>query len=458
MPKEKGLKINMLAFILGILIFSCVLTYLVPAGTFDIDKATKRLIPGTFHYVAQTPVSLWQALCNIFNGMVKSAKVMSIVIFMGGALKTIINTGAVEEFLNWAIYRLQKRGVAVIVPMMVILFSLLSAYGGNDSFFTFTVIGVAVAARMGLDPIAGIAMTYFATAVGFGGALKGRTLVAQGLADVPLYSGAGCRTLWLFVMTAIAVLYSLHYCMKIKRDPSKSYMGDTEWLGSRSGVAIEAVRFNLSSLVVIIITAGSFVLNAVMGVLKGWNYPQQVAVLMVASTLCGLIRRESVVKICDDFAEGCRSMGFVAFIIGLGSAIAITMTQGNILHTMVNAVAAPLMNVSKGLGTVAMFWFNWFFNFFIISGSGQAAVVMPIMNPVADALSINRQVAVSAFVYGDAFTNMLFPTSAALLGALAIANVPLKKWLKFVLPFLIILSAATSVFLFYLTEIGWTGM
>ena len=83
---------------------------------------------------------------------------------------------------------------------------------------------------------------------------------------------------------------------------------------------------------------------------------------------------------------------------------------------------------------------------------------MPIMNPVADALSINRQVAVSAFVYGDAFTNMLFPTSAALLGALAIANVPLKKWLKFVLPFLIILSAATSVFLFYLTEIGWTGM
>lgn len=151
-------------------------------------------------------------------------------------------------------------------------------------------------------------------------------------------------------------------------------------------------------------------------------------------------------------------MGFVAFIIGLGSAIAITMTQGNILHTMVNAVAAPLMNVSKGLGTVAMFWFNWFFNFFIISGSGQAAVVMPIMNPVADALSINRQVAVSAFVYGDAFTNMLFPTSAALLGALAIANVPLKKWLKFVLPFLIILSAATSVFLFYLTEIGWTGM
>lgn len=83
----------------------------------------------------------------------------------------------------------------MIVPMMVILFSLLSAYGGNDSFFTFTVIGVAVAARMGLDPIAGISMTYFATAVGFGGALKGRTLVAQGLADVPLYSGAGCRTI-----------------------------------------------------------------------------------------------------------------------------------------------------------------------------------------------------------------------------------------------------------------------
>ena len=83
---------------------------------------------------------------------------------------------------------------------------------------------------------------------------------------------------------------------------------------------------------------------------------------------------------------------------------------------------------------------------------------MPIMNPIADALQIERQVAVSAFVYGDAYTNMLFPTSASLLGALAIAGVPLKNWVKFVLPFLLFLSVLTSVFLYYLTAIGWTGL
>ena len=112
-----------------------------------------------------------------------------------------------------------------------------------------------------------------------------------------------------------------------------------------------------------------------------------------------------------------------------------------------------------GVQTCALpIWFNWLFNFFIISGSGQAAVVMPIMNPIADALQIERQVAVSAFVYGDAYTNMLFPTSASLLGALAIAGVPLKNWVKFVLPFLLVLSVLTSVFLYYLTAIGWTGL
>lgn len=456
--KKNGISINMLVFILGILICSSLLTYIIPAGQFDVNPETKALIPGTYHAVEQTPVNLWNALRNIFTGMTNSAKVMSIVIFMGGALKVIIGTGAVEEFLNWAIFKLQNKGIVVIVPMLVILFSVLSAYGGNDSFFSFTVIGVAVAAKMGLDPIAGMAMTYFATSVGFAGALKGRTLVAQGLADVPLYTGAGWRTVWLFVMTALAVGYALWYCFRVKKNPAKSFMGNTDWMLNGSQGEIEEVKFNPMSLLVIVITAGSFILNAVMGVIKGWTYPEQVAVLLIASTVCGLLYRKSINEIAEAFAKGCQSMGFVAFVIGLGGAISLTLDQGNILQTIVNAVATPLMHVNKGFGTIAMFWFNWLFNFFIISGSGQAAVVMPVLNPIADALSIQRQVAVSAFVYGDAYTNMIFPTSAQLLGALAIANVPLKNWIKFAFPFLIILSVLTSVFLYYLTVIGWTGM
>jgi uncharacterized ion transporter superfamily protein YfcC len=457
--KKKGFTINMLLLIMGILILSSILTYIVPAGKFQIDPATKKIIPGTFKYINQTPVNLWKTLCNIFNGMVKSAKVMSIVIFMGGALRVIIETNAVEDFMNWCIFKLQKKGIYVIVPLMVGLFSILSAYGGNDSFFVFTVIGVAIAAKLGLDPIAGLALTYFATSVGFAGALKGRTLVAQGIAEVPLYSGAGYRTIWLFVMTAMAILYALHYCIKIKRDPSKSYMGNTDWLNSENTTKeIAAAEFKPMSIVVILITAGSFILNAIMGVLYGWYYQQQVAVLLIASTICGLLYRESLTKICNDFANGCKSMGFVAFIIGLGSAIALTMTQGNILHTVVNFVTEPLLKFSKGTGTIAIFWFNWLFNFFIISGSGQASVVMPIINPIADALSIQRQVAVSAFVYGDAFTNMIFPTSAATMAALEIAKVPLTKWLRFAIPFVLIESVVTSGFLYYLTEIGWTGL
>lgn len=108
-PQKKRVSINMLVFILGILVCASLLTYVIPAGQFDMNPDTKALIPGTYHRVEQTPVSLWGALLNIFPGMTNSAKVMSIVIFMGGALKVIISTGAVEEFLNWAIYKLQKK-------------------------------------------------------------------------------------------------------------------------------------------------------------------------------------------------------------------------------------------------------------------------------------------------------------------------------------------------------------
>jgi len=460
--KPGGIKIDILVLILGLLMVVSLLTYIIPAGQFDTDPETKALIPGTYHTIEQTPVSPWGAMQNIFTGMTNSAKVMSSIIITGGALKIIIGTGAVEEFLAFAIFKLKKKGIMVVVPMMVILFSILCAYGGNDSFFAFTIIGVAVAKKLKLDPIAGIGMTYFATAIGFAGAIKGRTITAQGLADVTLYSGAGQRTFWLFFMTACGVVYMLWYCLRIAKNPAKSFMGNTEWLVQASNEAAaeeeEEVKFNPASALVIVITAGTFILNAVMGVMKGWNYPQNTSTVIIASIVCGLLYKWSPGKISSAFAEGCKSMGFIAFIIGLGGAIGVTMTQANILHTIVNWVTTPLMAFNKGVGAIAMFWFNWLFNFFIISGSGQAAVVMPIMVPIADTLGITRQVAVSAFVYGDAYTNMLFPTSAQVIGALAIANVNLKQWTKFVLPFLLILSAFTSVYLYYLASIGWTGM
>lgn len=115
---RKQPKINMLVFIMGILILACIMTYIIPAGQFDVDPDTKALIPGSYHRVDQSPINIWKTLLNIFPGMTNSAKVISIVLFMGGALKVIISTGAVEEFINWAVYKLQKKGVLVIVPMI----------------------------------------------------------------------------------------------------------------------------------------------------------------------------------------------------------------------------------------------------------------------------------------------------------------------------------------------------
>ena len=458
--KKRKLSFNTLLLVLSILVIACIMTYIIPAGQFDMDPETKALIAGTYHRIAQTPVNLWQTLLNIHPGLISSPNVICHVLFTAGILRIIISTGAVDDFLNWSIYKLQRRGVMIIVPMMVILFAILCAYGGNDSFFVFTIIGIAVAKKLKLDPIAGIAMTYFATSIGFAGAIKGRTIIAQGLADLPLYSGAAQRTFWLFFMTACGVAYALWYCLRVKKDPKNSFMGSSEWLAASDAdaVAIEAVPFKIESLLVILITAGSFVFNAVMSITQSWSYPQYTAVLFCAGIVCGALYRKTPVQMAEEFAKGCQSMGFVVIIIGLGGAIARTLQQGNVLHTIVNWVTAPLAHAPAGVGSIVMFWFNWLFNFFIISGSGQAAIVMPVMTPIADLLGIHRQVAVSAFVYGDAFTNMLFPTSAQLMGALAIAGVPLGKWVKFAQPFLLILSVFTSIYLYILTASGWTGM
>ena len=98
----------------------------------------------------------------------------------------------------------------------------------------------------------------------------------------------------------------------------------------------------------------------------------------------------------------------------------------------------PLVLLPKTLAAVFMFLVNLVFNFFVSSASGQAAIVMPLMVPMADILEIPRQVAVLAYQYGDGFSNCIIPTSGVLMAALGVARVPFEKWLKFMMPLFLI--------------------
>ena len=180
-----------------------------------------------------------------------------------------------------------------------------------------------------------------------------------------------------------------------------------------------------------------------------------VAFLMASSIAAGFIAGMSAEDISRSFMKGCREMAYGAILIGFASAIAVLLTDGNIIHTIIYAASLPLKAMPKTIAAVFMFYINLVFNFFVSSASGQAAIVMPIMTPLADVVGLTRQVAVLAYQYGDGLSNTIIPTSGVLMAALGVAGVPFSKWLKFQVPLFLIWTAICTVVMIVAVMIGY---
>jgi uncharacterized ion transporter superfamily protein YfcC len=149
-------------------------------------------------------------------------------------------------------------------------------------------------------------------------------------------------------------------------------------------------------------------------------------------------------------------MVYGALVIGFAKAITIVLTQGNIIHTAIHYGTRPLQAVGPTLAAVGMFWANLIFNLFVPSGSGQAMIVMPLMAPMADVAGISRQLAVSAYQYGDGMANIIIPTSGVLMSILSIAKIPYQKWLRWVLPLFLTWVLIGTVSFIVAVAIGWS--
>jgi len=213
-----------------------------------------------------------------------------------------------------------------------------------------------------------------------------------------------------------------------------------------------SIRHTLNLLVLTI----TFIIYAWGGVKYDWGLPALGAAMMAMAFVTGIIGGLGPNKMANSFVRGAQKMVYSGLLIGFASAINVLMTESNIIHTVIHHLSMPLQNLPTYLATIGMYITNVLFNLVISSGSGLAYVVMPIMAPFSDLLGISRQVAISAYQFGDGLGNALVPTAGLLMGTLGIAKVPYDKWLRFALPCTIILSLAAIVFLVVMTAIGWT--
>ena len=451
--KPKAFKIPDTYVLVTIFIFvAAILTYIVPAGEYNMvtnpDTSLTVADPNSYHRIEQSPVSLEQILLAIPMGLNRSAGVINMLFLVSGFLQIVNDTGAIDRLVRAIIQKLKDKSILVI-PIIIIMMSILGAIGAVvNGVVAFVPLGLIIASKLGLDSVVAVAIIFVATYTGFGTSPIYPTTVqlAQKIAEVPVLSGFEFRTVMTAVTTLILILYTTHYAIRVKKDPSKSLLAKE---GKFNKEAVEDEELGELKGKDIIIVATLFLGFGIYayGTLKfGWGTEYMSGIMFAIAVVTAIIAKISPDQMVKSFIAGCKGVVYACLITGFASGISYILNEGKIIHTIVHNLSKPLSLVGNVFSSWLMLIINTILNFLIPSGSGQAAVVMPLMAPLADIVGMDRQVAVCAYQWGDFITNMFNPTSGTTMAVLGLAGIPYSKWLRFILPlcgiFIIVVFAA----------------
>lgn len=430
--------------VFAVLLMAAAATYIVPAGAFDREETdgVTTVISGTFENVESSPAGFMDIFMSVQTGMVESAGLIFLVLFAGGMFEIINKSGAIHTGIYSAIDTMKGKEF-LLIATIIILFALGGAVGAlANSVIPFVAIGVLLVKALKLDALVAVAITFNAAFVGFSaGFLNPYTVgIAHNISELPLFSGMVFRLIAFVLLVGVTIWYTWRYCKKILNDPSRSLIGIEQ--DGESELNFDENFSGRHKL--ILIWTGAALIFFVFAVVKfQWTTDHMAAFFVIIGLIAGM----NYNTIAITFLEGCKNLVYGALIIGLARAVLVIMENGQILDTLVNALSEPLSALPPVATAIGMFIMNSVFNFFVPSGSGQAAIMMPIQTPLADMIGITRQVSVLAFQFGDGFSNVLYPTSGPLMASLAVAGVSWIKWAKWFFPLFLIWTGIAFVLL-----------
>ena len=469
--------------IISVVILICAaLSWIIPAGEYArevrVVNGTERtvIVDHSFHAVEQSPQS-WQVFGVLLDGFEKQAGIIAFLLIIGGAFQIMNSSRAIDagifSFLRTA-GRFERYGLLrrigvnnIVVSLVIILFSLFGAiFGMSEETLAF------------VNPFT----------IG----------IAQGLSDLPLFSGLGYRLFCWVVLTALLIAVVLRYAARIKRDPrlSPMYEADAYWrerhessggevvavATGRSArivyglillalILLFSIRYPMSSFAVgqemahfpavplftalyaltgwiglrksnqlfILNLLGYTIVFLIIGVMgHGWYLTEISAIFLAMGILSGFANGENADGVIAQFLTGAKDMLSAALVVGLAGGIIQILQDGRIIDPILHGMASLMGEAGKIASLGVMYMIQTAINVIIPSGSAKAALTMPIMAPFSDVIGISRQATVLAFQFGDGFTNMITPTSGVLMGALGLARIPYEVWVRWFYRILIV--------------------
>lgn len=444
------------SILFGLIILVAVLTWIIPAGQYQ-RVASETLgkdvpVPGSYAPADPNPQGFFDVIlapiAGFYDPLEYTANAIDVSLFVliiGGFIGVVTATGAIDTGIARAMARLKGRENWMI-PILMALFALGgSTYGMAEETLAFYVLLIPVMIAAKYDALTAVAVILLGAGVGVLGSTVNAfsTVIASDAAGVSFTDGLILRIVILLVAWAATVAFVMRYAARVRADPTRSLVYDKKASNEAHFLAqnsTEAAAFTTLHKIVLILFALTFGVM-IWGVsIGGWWMAEMSGLFLAAAIVIGIIARLGEGKLVESFVNGARDLLGVALIIGLARGIVVIMDAGHITDTILNVAETRVEGLSQTAFILVIYWIEVGLSFFVPSTSGLAVLSMPILAPVADFAGVKRDLVVTAFATASGVVNLITPTSAVVMGGLAIGRVPYERWLRFVWPLLVVLT------------------
>ncbi len=453
---EMNTSFNTLVMIFAVVVLVALATWIVQGGEYtrEVRNGKTLVIPGSYTPLPSQPQGLGALLVSPVKGFIQAAQIIAFLFIIGGAFMVIQETGAIAVSVQHLAHTFSRKPhlQKFFIPVTMTLFSVAGAvFGMAESGMPFVLVFIPLALSLGYDSITGTSIPFLGAAAGFAGAILNPFTVgiAQSISELELYSGLEYRLVIWVISTAVMITFVMWHAQRVRRDPRLSPVFELDQ-SRRATLHLDnstpAVFTRAHRLV--LLAFGAAMVFLVYGVLAyGWYINEIAALFLGVGLLCGVLGKLTATQITDSLKKGAQGMVGVALIIACARAILVVANDGRILDAMLYSLSGLVEGTHPIIAAQAMFVTQCIINFFVHSGSGQAALTMPIMAPLADAVGITRQTAVLAFQFGEGWINPILPTSGVTMGVLGMAQISWEKWFRWMLPIQAVFFALAFVLL-----------
>ncbi|MEJ7610431.1 MAG: hypothetical protein WKF88_04560 [Ferruginibacter sp.] len=482
-----------LTILMGVIILAAICTWLIPAGKYDTLKynddnsflfsrasgdttlpftqatldslgiqispekfssgAIKKpvSVPGTYHRLESNRQGFIEVLQAPIKGMYDAIDIVFFILVIGGFMYVFNESGAMERGLKALSYKMKGKETWLII-LLTFLFSFAGAsYGMAEEALIFYAVLVPVFIAAGYDLLVPVAVIFGGTQLGTLSSFTNpfSTIMASNAAGISWTDGLTERVIMFLVTTIITVWYIVRYAQKIKKDPTASLVYRTDGPVQSPFPAVAAGAGKPEPLgtktgLLLLLFLATF-LGMIAGVVwLEWWLPEMTALFLGSSFLVALILRMKENIFVTQFIKGAESLLSVAFIVGIARGVTIILNDGKISDSIVYYAAQSVSSMPPSLFIIAMMLLFIVFTLFISSSSGMAVLTMPIMGSLAMLVNVPGREIVNAYLFGMGIMGFITPTGL-ILPSLALVNVSIKAWWKFIWPLLLMLFIACTV-------------